>query len=580
MAERLGKHEETAIVDNSMQQTNHRHGDLQSTGEGHFASGSPAGNGMLELRGQKTDLRSDSWEVLQAQMKAAETTGSFVFAHRKLDGVTAVALAQHLHNECNTKFIDMSALGNWREASAELASAVEKGVRGARSLVLDGNDIGSSPQFLEPWCAAIDGHPGLQHISFRDACIDDVAMKRLAETLRHNTVLFSIDIGFNRISNAGIQSLINAFDENHVLLEVILDGCDVCSDVQNRLAIALQRNRDRFPNQNGCLKGLRSLRQARAEAVTALSIRTCGVRDASLCTESPRPWNANLVTDENAQTIDSSDRLTNSLLSMFAAMDPGEMPFIPDTEIHENADGVIFEAGRGTTTELNNRCEAGWRYTASDREVLQELRRKASDIKASRKHERERGDEALQRIADAQTSFRAQYAPLENHIYRMKEELAFEVASTRDEIKANLSRKIELEAAQKELETVQRDHCCYHLGAQKLENNLKIRNREVQEKVEQLKIELSSLEANVDHLDEDNERCRKLLHAVRFETETERFVPRAALEQAAAEKAAQDEKRARAEAELAKQQRRQPPAPPLELRGASPHFTRQTVVTS
>lgn len=501
--------------------------------------------------------RSDSWEALQAQVRAVEVTSCFIFAHRELDTVTTVALSQYLRYECPAKFVDLSCLGNWKAASSELATAAECGLRTARSLVLDGNDIGGDLAVLEPWCIAFEQHPGLQHVSLRDACIDDRALQRLAEVLRRNSLLFSIDIGFNRISDAGVEALINAIQDNPVILEVVLDGCDVCNDTQARLSAALQRNCERFPNAHGCIAGLRSLRQARAEATTSMSIRTCNLHDAKRSTRDPDQC--------NKQFPEEPAEVTSALLAMFASMEPGEITFVPDNEANANdGDDIFFDAGSGPTVELNNRCDAGWRYTAADREVLCEMRRTTTDIKACRKHERARGDEAHKRIVSNQLSFNEKWSPTEQRIYQLKEELADVVELTRYAIEENIKVKMAVPAAQAELEETRRDQFSFHLGLQQLENSLMLQNHEAQEQVERLKAELFNLEESDNRLAEDNERCRRLLHAARFETETERFLPRAAREQAVAQKAAEEEAKARADAEIAKRLGGvPPPAGPL-----------------
>merc|ERR1712086_1071948 len=120
---------------------------------------------------------------------------------------------------------------------------------------------------------------------------------------------------------------------------------DVCRDVTTRLAVALQPNQDRFPNACGCSKGLRDLRQAKAEAVTVTSIRTCAVREAL-------PPSAKAQAHINSQVCEGSNLVASPLLSTFAAMEPGEIPLVPDHELVED-DGVFFEAGSGPTTELN-----------------------------------------------------------------------------------------------------------------------------------------------------------------------------------------------------------------------------------
>lgn len=150
----------------------------------------------------------------------------------------------------------------------------------------------------------------------------------------------------------------------------------------------------------------------------------------------------------------------------------------------------------------------------------------------------------------------------------MKEELANEIEATKHVLKANIQSKITLRSAQEELQETQREECCYHLGAQKLEHGLKLRCQETQENVERLQAEIYNLEESIERLDEDNERCRRFLHAARFETETERFLPKAVRQQAARLLAAEQRRQALAEAEEAAKEPGSfaPPAPPLVFR--------------
>jgi hypothetical protein len=245
-------------------------------------------------------------------------------------------------------------------------------------------------------------------------------------------------------------------------------------------------------------------------------------------------------------------RAGSNALALFAAMGPGELRPVPSGEWNEEADGVFYDAGSGPSVELNNRCDAGWRYTAIDREALLDVRKLTSDIKACRKLEKSQGDDALERVVSIQQQFREMAQPVEEHIIRLKEELAHEIELTKHALKDRIQHNLILQAAEEELEQVEQESTCHNLNKQKLENLLKWQNREVQEQVEHLQAELFALEQSVQKIADDNERCRKLLHAVRFETETERFIPKAALEQKAAEEALQRaelERKERAKAE-------------------------------
>jgi len=317
--------------------------------------------------------------------------------------------------------------------------------------------------------------------------------------LRSHSVLFSVDIGLNRIGEAGAAMLFDAVRENRLLLEVNCDGCDAAHEMGESLTAALVPNIERFQTcgGGGGVRPLLHLKRARAEAVTALSVLTpttpceggAAASAAGAAAGTPPAW-------RDAE---------------------GPRPASPD--------GVFCDADEALDAELNARCEAGWRYSAVDREILHDLRGRVRDLKALRRHEREHGDEVLERVVAVQRGFRERLIPTEERIIRLKEALAGDVEATKGALQRNIQQKIALKAAEQELEEVQRESCINQLGAQKLESSLKLKNREVAEEVDCVQREVHFIEENIERLKADNEKCRRLLHAARFETETERFAP-------------------------------------------------------
>lgn len=467
--------------------------------------------------------RAVCYQALNSQIKAAAATGAFTSPQglptNNGQSSMATVLSLYLRDECRAKFVDLSSFADWKRAAIALADAVRCGLRASRWLTLDGNDIGSDPEVLEAWCVALEEHPGLQHVSLRNTGITDEGARRLAKVLRGHPVLFSLDIGLNRIGMIGAVALEDALCDNDVLLEVNCEECDLSVEMQSALSVALQRNRDRFQRPGGALKALQNLKRSRAEAVTASAAFSAKVLQQ--CGKSQAP----LSSDESASDV---------LLAMYAALDPAEVPFVYDegATVEDEADGIFFDAGAGASIELNNRCDAAWRYSAADHEVLCELRRRTMDLKASRKHDKQRGEETLERMANRQCEFREMEMPVEERLAELREELAALHQASDSVQKVCLQQKIMLKREEEELEDICHERDIYKQGALQLESSLKLRNQEVQSEVEHLQTKLQEVEAATEALAADNKRYRSWLHAARFETEAERFAPRSGVQPA------------------------------------------------
>lgn len=188
------------------------------------------------------------------------------------------------------------------------------------------------------------------------------------------------------------------------------------------------------------------------------------------------------------------------------------------------AEGVFFDAdGEGPAVELSMRCEAGWRYCAADREVMLDMQRKIAELKACRRQERARAEEALERVARSQRGFNEASQPVEERFAQLKEELASEIEATKLILESQIRQKLEAVTAEEELSEARRAFQNAALNEASLESGLKHRHRDVAEEVERMQRELQLLEEGVEATVADNERCRRQLHALRFETETERF---------------------------------------------------------
>merc|ERR1719221_634595 len=107
----------------------------------------------------------------------------------------------------------------------------------------------------------------------------------------------------------------------------------------------------------------------------------------------------------------------------------------------------------------------------------------------------------------------------------MKEELAVEIEATQRILQETIKQKLAIQKIEEELEGVRREQGYFKVGAAKMEHSLKLRNEEVAGEVQSLEQEIRTMEENIERLAADNMRCRKLLHAARFETDNERFAP-------------------------------------------------------
>eukprot|EP00746_Dinoflagellata_sp_MGD_P161667 gnl/MRDRNA2_/MRDRNA2_88895_c0_seq1.p1 gnl/MRDRNA2_/MRDRNA2_88895_c0~~gnl/MRDRNA2_/MRDRNA2_88895_c0_seq1.p1 ORF type:complete len:561 (+),score=128.20 gnl/MRDRNA2_/MRDRNA2_88895_c0_seq1:118-1800(+) len=432
-----------------------------------------------------------AWDELDRLKASASSTGCFTFAHRQLESHAVSPLVSYLRDECRAKFVDLSMIGNWEEASIAIASAVGNGMRSARSLLLDGNDIGGSEAVLDAWCSALHAHPGLQHVSLRNCNLFNNGAQRIAAVLHESSVLFSMDLSWNRFGDEGAQYLSEALNENHVLLELCIDGNQVCNVHVGEIGLHLTRNGAKL--KGGVQATLHDLKRARNDALSSV-----GFARPVDYTGPHRPQVMGLIHD----------------------------PFAPQDEVAAAVDKVWFNVtDPGICEELLRRAEADWRYNATDQELIRGLHQKIISLKVQRSREREHAEEKLSKIADQQQSYRKQLKPVEDRLYLLKEQLAAEIEQTKAVLKDNIALKTELGRGKKEHEDECRARDLIKTEARMLENSLTQQRREVTAETEALQRELDAVQRSVEGTEKDNEKCRKQLHAMRFETETERFGP-------------------------------------------------------
>lgn len=484
--------------------------------------------------------RSECWEAFSFQREAASSTGVFVFAQRRLDALTALALAQYLRDDCRARFVELTSLERWEEVALSIAKATRYSLRATRSLVIDGNNIAYSADVLEAWCQAVEEHPGLQHLSLRDVGLDDRSARRLAEALHGHSVLFSVDVSYNRLGDAGVIALARAVAASQVLLEIDVSGTDASDASRAELADAMARNAARVCGPRVGTLVLQDLRRAYADAQTASSKLAARKPLAAKVTYQPAEASmanqassaAGAESEDNSQPRGTSGEVlmepSRNLTAVRGSTFFEKSRMLPTARgcRSEQAEGeVFFDAPDRTFAELAQRCEAGWRYNASDREYLCELRREIETMRAHRVQERNRAEETLDRIAVAAQAAQQKLVPAEERILALKEELAKEVEATKAMLVENIHHKVVCRQVMEELEGAQSDtsHCL--LNAQKAESDLTLRYQEVMEGASKLQQQLSEVERRSEEIQADNKRCRKLLHASRFETETERFGP-------------------------------------------------------
>eukprot|EP00435_Cladocopium_sp_Y103_P073655 s200_g44.t1 len=504
--------------------------------------------------------RSECWEAFLVQAKAAQATQCFVFSHRRLDCVASSALINYLQEECEARFADLSFLKKWYKVDADAAMALQRGLRKLRSLSLDGNVVDT-----ELWCQALQAHPGLQHLSLQKTHLDDMDATRLAEVLRTQSLLFSLDLSSNEISDLGASALLKALEENFVLLELCLEGTDTSEEMRNSVNLLLERNRCKYHGRRPISELLRSLRRAQAEAVTcqvqmsqdvdeiASQVPSCATSRRT----SPRPSRPGTATSRGALTPAAGDLSRGEGIFCDPELEEEEEEQEEATDEQEMADAVWFDAddGRRLLAELNLRCEAGWRYSAADQEELRgtrawnrehlparfllqdatsswmvAFRDMIKELQALRWRERQRHEAALKRLAEAQRRFNMQTSPFETSMFEIQQQIEAVSLEVKTSHEQRMTRQAELETAQKEWEVEQEELLQTQLGFQRVNNSLRLRHQEIGEALQAMRREQNLREGSIEALLADNERCRRCLHAARFETETERFVPHATLE--------------------------------------------------
>ncbi|CAK0848030.1 unnamed protein product [Prorocentrum cordatum] len=448
---------------------------------------------------------------MHAAAKASESTGTFVFTHRLLEHAERLELPLYLREKCTAKFVDLSGLDNWDSVSLRaIAAAVKYGLRSTRSLVLDGIAIGCRPEVFEDWCAAFEEHPGLQHVSLRHSGLDDSGAQRLAQVLHAHPVLFSLDLSHNRVGDAGVAALAEALEDNHALLELCLEGTDASEATLHGLAMVLERNSLQLTGRGSPAQLLRGLRRARADARTSsarLSADAAGVTPST----------------EIALEAGACPPGRPPLPPRGAFGAPGLAPRPEAEQLFFAADGPSVQ---GLLQELARRCEAPAPHgTASQREVLCELRCRAADLRCRRQLERQRGEEALGRVAAALRDGRERLGPQEEQLRRLKEELAEAVECTKAVLEGVVGKKVALKSAADELQRERQQTYHDEVTAEKLVHDLRLWNEEVAEEAQQLERDLHVLEASCERLAAEGERSRRLLHALSFETDRESFKP-------------------------------------------------------
>jgi len=454
------------------------------------------------------------------QIKSADSTGIFVFSSCELDDVGAAELISFLRETCAAKYVDISCLGGFSGIADGVCRALSHGLRATRELRLDGNPLASCPETWQRLCSVFEDHPGIQHLSLRNCGLDDTSVEILATALVGQLTLFSVDLSSNRIGDVAIEALCGAMTENRVLLDVFVDDTDAGVPAKNMLEAVLERNRGQFEGQGGCLKLLRGLRRARAEACSQLTKMT---RTPALAARTGKAERDNCT---------SMGHLPLSIAVPVAESRCVWLPLQPTYEevraaqAKDEKDAIFFDAASGgIPQELALRCGAGWRYTAAESERLYQLQHLVHRLQAERSTARERTEEANERTSAEQAAFRLRAAPMEQQIYDLKEQLANEVEATRRILKGNLAAKTELKQEKEELEDIVHAQSLVADTCQSASHGLTWRQREIAEEVHHLEAQLRRVEGEVEALKDDNERCRRLLHAARFETETERFFP-------------------------------------------------------
>jgi len=459
-------------------------------------------------------VRSECWEALQQQVRSAQATQSFVFSHRRLDGAGAAALGRYLQEDCAARFVDISFLKRWPKVTEAAADALCQGLRRLRSLSVDGNDLAQNSEIFERWCSAVEAHPGLQHLSLQKTGLGDHEAKRLAEVLRNHSLLFSLDLGCNPITDQGASAILSAMDENQILLEMALEGTAISETMRQQLAAAVARNQQRYHGARPVAEVLRGLRRAAAEAATCQAQLDTVLDEV----ESRAPTSPASATSSPRKRRGASVPTTPAAASDL----PRGAEFFAPPELVEE------EEEREELSPAEEMADAAqWRYSAADQEEMGHFREMIKELQEVRQVERAQHQAALQRLAEATRAFNEKTSPMETAKFELQSQIEVISGDVSDAYSQKFPLQDTLEREKRELDQLEEGLAQEKLGAQRLQSALRMRHHELAEKLQDLRATLESHEAAVEGLEADNERCRRYLHAIRFETETERFVPKA-----------------------------------------------------
>eukprot|EP00913_Durusdinium_trenchii_P027907 g26167.t1 len=494
-----------------------------------FAVSTKSEKSVKSEEDQSPKTRSECWEAFQVQVRLAQATQCFVFSHRRLDGALDVNFAESQLK--GSRFLDLSFLKRWQKVDSSAAEALEQGLRSVRSVSLDGNAIN-----VERWCRALQAHPGLQHMSLQETQLDDEAAAQLAEVLRSQSLLFSLDLSCNEITDCGAALLVDALEDNEVildawrakwrLLELKIEGTETSEEMRYALQRRLEWNRSKYRGARPIEELLRGLRKAQAEAVTSQVQMSHNLADIE--SQAPR--------GETAAPSGATSRVTSPR--------PGTERE-PRTPVTPAAGNLSRGEGIFCAPEMEETKRRAARRVLREPQMIKALQ-------ALRVRERRRHEEADRRLAAAAQRFNALASPWETRIFEIKQQTLgippFRIEDLGAEVKVcyeqKMTKQAELESVQKELDVEQDAFCALvrsapprqeelaetKLGFQRVNSALKLRHQEIAEKVQAMRREQNLVEGAIEALLADNERCRRCLHAIRFETETERFVPHATLE--------------------------------------------------
>ncbi|KAJ3109086.1 Leucine-rich repeat-containing protein 45 [Phlyctochytrium planicorne] len=196
----------------------------------------------LDLSGHPLHIKTITALCFALQNDVIFTT--LVFSDAFLGDDGAILLAGALKTNTTLRVLDMRG-NNIRSDGATALSQMLKVNSSLERLLLEWNCIGIWETGAKALGDALPVNQHLEHLDLRNCKIGQQSAVCIAQGLRHNTTLKTLDIRWNNAGIIGGRAFVEALKWNMVVTEIELVGNDIPDDVMRSISIALERNRDK-----------------------------------------------------------------------------------------------------------------------------------------------------------------------------------------------------------------------------------------------------------------------------------------------------------------------------------------------